>query len=203
LKVLAVSLTKIASDLRLMGSGPRAGLSELFLPELQKGSSSMPGKVNPVIPEVVNQVAFSVAGADVTVTMAAAGGQLQLNAFEPIIAHSLLRSVTWLTHALDTLRVNCVTGIVANEERLGHMVASSVGVVTALTPYIGYAQAAALAKQALADGGSIADLVVKAGLMTREDVTACLKPERLSGLNVTTAVPIALHTVGVHKADTE
>lgn len=163
----------------------------------------MPGKVNPVIPEVVNQVAFSVAGADVTVTMAAEGGQLQLNAFEPVIAHSLLQSITWMAQAFHTLRVNCVDGITANEERLGAMVGSSVGVITALTPHIGYAAAAALAKSALLTGHNVADLVVEAKLMSREEVTRLLSPARLSGLEaITTSIPI-VEAEAIEKAEKE
>ena len=151
----------------------------------------MPGKVNPVIPEVVNQVAFSVAGADLTVTMASEAGQLQLNAFEPIIAHSIFQSITWMRRAMRTLRVNCVDGITANRERLGAMVGSSVGVVTALTPFIGYAASAALAKTALLTHRNVGDLVVEAGLMTREEVDKQLSPARLSGLEtITQAIPV-------------
>jgi aspartate ammonia-lyase len=151
----------------------------------------MPGKVNPVIPEVVNQVAFSVAGADLTVTMAVEGGQLQLNAFEPVIAHSVFQSITWMRQAMWTLRVNCIDGITANRARLGAMVGASVGVITALTPFIGYAAAAALAKTALLTGHNVADLVVEAGLMSRDEVTKQLSPARLSGLEaVTAAIPI-------------
>ena len=181
LKRAAVKLSKICNDLRLLSSGPQAGLGEINLPPKQAGSSIMPGKVNPVIPEAVNQVAFSVVGADVTVTMAVEAGQLQLNAFEPVIAHSLLQSITWMRQAFLTLRVNCVEGITANEARLAAMVGSSVSVVTALTPLIGYQASAALAKTALLTGRSIADLVVEAGLMTREAVEAELSPERLAG----------------------
>ena len=147
----------------------------------------MPGKVNPVIPEVVNQVAFSVIGADATVTAAAEAGQLQLNAFEPVIAHSILQSLAWLTKACFTLRVNCVDGISANTIRLAAQVESSVGVVTALTPYIGYAAAATLAHTALTTNASIAELVVSSGLMREDDVTRVLSPERLSGMVPTTA----------------
>lgn len=191
LKRNAIKLSKIANDLRLLSSGPQAGLGEISLPARQAGSSIMPGKVNPVIPEVVNQVAFAVAGADLTVTMAVEGGQLQLNAFEPVIAHSLFQSITWMRRAMRTLRVNCVEGITANRERLGAMVGASVGVVTALTPYIGYAAAATLAKAALHSGRNIADLVVEAGLMSADDVAKHLSPARLSGLQaVTAAVPI-------------
>lgn len=184
LKRSAIKLSKICNDLRLLSSGPQAGLGEINLPARQAGSSIMPGKVNPVIPEVVNQVAFIVAGSDLTVTMAAEGGQLQLNAFEPVIAHSLLQSMTWMTQAFRTLRENCIDGITANEDRLNAMVGSSVGVITALTPYIGYAAAAALAKSALTTGRNVADLVVEADLMTRDRVTELLSPARLSGVEV-------------------
>jgi aspartate ammonia-lyase len=195
LKRSAIKLSKICNDLRLLSSGPQAGFGEINLPPMQAGSSIMPGKVNPVIPEVVNQVAFSVAGADVTVTMAAEAGQLQLNAFEPVIAHSLLQSITWMSQAFMTLRINCVDGITANEERLETLVGSSVGVITALTPYIGYAAAAALAKTALLTGGNVADLVVEAKLMSREDVTRLLSPARLSGLETKTmSIPIIEET---------
>jgi len=191
LKRSAIKLSKICNDLRLLSSGPQAGLGEINLPARAAGSSIMPGKVNPIIPEVVNQVAFSVAGADLTVTMAAEGGQLQLNAFEPVIAHSIFQSITWMRQAMWTLRVNCVDGITANRARLGAMVGSSVGVVTALTPFIGYAASAALAKTALLTGRNVADLVVEAGLMTRDDVTKQLSPARLSGLEtVTAAIPV-------------
>lgn len=191
LKRNAMKLSKICNDLRLLSSGPQAGFGEINLPAQQAGSSIMPGKVNPVIPEVVNQVAFSVAGADLTVTMASEAGQLQLNAFEPIIAHSIFQSITWMRRAMRTLRINCIDGITANRERLGAMVGSSVGVVTALTPFIGYAASAALAKTALLTHRSVADLVVEAGLMSRDEVEKQLSPARLSGLEaITQAIPI-------------
>ena len=191
LKRNAIKLSKICNDLRLLSSGPQAGLGEINLPPRQAGSSIMPGKVNPVIPEVVNQVAFAVAGADLTVTMAVEGGQLQLNAFEPVIAHSIFQSITWMRRAMWTLRVNCVVGITANRERLGAMVGSSVGVITALTPYIGYAASAALAKTALLTGRNVGDLVVEAGLMSADEVAKQLSPARLSGLEtVTAAIPV-------------
>lgn len=193
LKRAAVKLSKICNDLRLLSSGPQAGLGEIHLPARQAGSSIMPGKVNPVIPEVVNQVAFSVVGADATVTAAAEAGQLQLNAFEPVIAHSILQSLAWMTNACRTLRVNCVEGITANEARLAGQVASSVGVVTALTPYIGYAESAALAHIALTTNASIADLVVGRGLMSADDVARVLAPERLSGMTPMTAtIPVVV-----------
>ena len=204
LKRSAIKLSKICNDLRLLSSGPQAGLGEINLPAKQAGSSIMPGKVNPVIPEVVNQVAFSVVGADMTVTMAAEAGQLQLNAFEPVIAHSLFQSITWMAGACHTLRVNCIDGITANHERLETMVGSSVGVITALTPYIGYTAAAALAKTALLTGRNIADLVVESKLMSREEVTKQLSPARLSGLEViTTAIPVIDGSAASEKASTQ
>ncbi|GLU90441.1 aspartate ammonia-lyase [Agromyces sp. NBRC 114283] len=191
LKRSAIKLSKICNDLRLLSSGPQAGLGEINLPPKQAGSSIMPGKVNPVIPEAVSQVAYAVAGADLTVTMAAESGQLQLNAFEPVIAHSLLQSITWMRQACWTLRVNCVDGITANTDRLEHMVSTSVGVITALIPFIGYTEAATLAKLALATGRPVADLVVEAGLMSREDVERQLSPSKLSGIRpITTAIPV-------------
>src|SRR5690606_9718944 len=191
LKRNAIKLSKICNDLRLLSSGPQAGFGEINLPAMQAGSSIMPGKVNPVIPEVVNQVAFAVVGADTTVTMAVEAGQLQLNAFEPVIAHSIFQSITWMRQAMWTLRVNCVEGITANHDRLGAMVGASVGVITALTPFIGYAAAAALAKTALLTNRNVADLVVEAELMSREEVNKQLSPARLSGLETATAaIPV-------------
>lgn len=182
LKRSALKLSKIANDLRLLSSGPQAGLGEIGLPARQAGSSIMPGKVNPVIPEAVTQVAYAVAGADVTVSMAAEAGQLQLNAFEPIIAHSLFQSITWLERACRTFRVNCVAGITANEARLAETVARSVTVITALAPVIGYAPAAALAKEALASDGCVADLVESRGLLEAAELEKLLTPSRLTGV---------------------
>lgn len=182
LKRSALKLSKISNDLRLLSSGPQAGLGEINLPAVQAGSSIMPGKVNPVIPEAVSQVAYSVAGADVTVSMAVEGGQLQLNAFEPIIAHSLFQSITWLERACRTLRENCVDGITANEERLADTVARSVTVITALAPVLGYAEAAALAKEALRTNEPVADLVVDRGLLGADELAELLQPARLAGL---------------------
>ncbi|TQM65504.1 aspartate ammonia-lyase [Klugiella xanthotipulae] len=187
LKRSAIKLSKICNDLRLLSSGPQAGFGEINLPPRQAGSSIMPGKVNPVIPEAVSQVAYAIAGSDVTVTMAAEAGQLQLNAFEPIIAHSLLQSITWLERACYTLRINCIDGITANEDRLADMVARSVVVITALTPYIGYQEAATLAHTALAKNANVADLVVESGLLSREDVDKLLSPDQLSGVAPATA----------------
>lgn len=190
LKTSAMKLLKITNDLRLLSSGPQAGLGEIALPAKQAGSSIMPGKVNPVIPEAMAQVAFSVAGADTIVTMAAQAGQLQLNAFQPVIAHALFQSLQWMTTGMRTLRVNCVDGITANHERLAHLAATSVGVVTGLTPFIGYEAAAAIAKEGLATGRPIADLVVVAGLMDRSAVEAALTPEHLTGEDFPPRPPI-------------
>lgn len=183
MKRAAMKLSKIASDLRLLSSGPQAGLGEIYLPERQAGSSIMPGKVNPVIPEAVNQVAFIVAGADLTVTMACEGGQLQLNAFGPVIAHALMQSALWLRRASETFRLNCIDGIQANTERLRTQVATSVGVVTALTPSIGYAEASRIAKQALAGQGTVAELVLQRELMSEAELHRILEPASLSGLS--------------------
>lgn len=181
LKRCAVKLSKICNDLRLLASGPQSGLGEIALPARQAGSSIMPGKVNPVIPEVVNQVAFAVAGADLTVTMAAEAGQLQLNAFEPVIADSLLRMLTWLTNASRTLRENCIDGITANTAHLADLANRSVGVVTALVPHIGYGASARLAKEALLGNASVVDLVVALGILTREEVLDLVSVARLTG----------------------
>jgi aspartate ammonia-lyase len=182
LKRVAVKLSKICNDLRLLSSGPRAGLGEINLPAVQSGSSIMPGKINPVIPEVVSQVAYEVIGNDVTITMAAEGGQLQLNAFEPIIVHSLHKSVSHLRAACDTLTERCVRGITANEERLRLGVEHSIGLVTALNPHLGYATATAIAQEALATGRGVADLVRDRGLLTTEELARILRPERLANL---------------------
>ncbi|GAB3284283.1 aspartate ammonia-lyase [Sinomonas notoginsengisoli] len=182
LKRVAVKLSKICNDLRLLASGPRAGLAEINLPAVQSGSSIMPGKINPVIPEVVSQVAFEVIGNDVTITMAAEGGQLQLNAFEPIIVHSLHQSITHLTAAARTLAVRCVSGITANTARLRESVAQSIGLVTALNPYLGYAESTAIAQEALASGRGVAELVLERGLLTAARLEELLRPERLANL---------------------
>ncbi|NLE98812.1 MAG: aspartate ammonia-lyase [Propionibacterium sp.] len=180
LKRTAMKLSKICNDLRLLSSGPQAGLGEISLPARQAGSSIMPGKVNPVIPEAVSQVAYVIAGSDVTITMASEAGQLQLNAFEPVMAHVLQQNVTWLRRAVRTLRINCIDGITANRERLDAMVGSSVGVVTALTPTIGYIRAAEVAKAALRGEGTVRDLVIDRGLLTADEVDGLLNPEQLS-----------------------
>ncbi|KAA0073173.1 aspartate ammonia-lyase [Tardiphaga sp. P9-11] len=180
LKRVAVKISKICNDLRLLSSGPRAGLNEINLPAVQAGSSIMPGKVNPVIPEVVNQVAFEVIGNDLTVTFAAEAGQLQLNAFEPIIAHSLFKSVSHMREACLTLEKRCVSGITANRERLRAYVENSIGLVTALNPYIGYANATAVAVEAHATGRSVYDLVLEKGLLPAATLAAILHPDVLT-----------------------
>ncbi|MFM0434089.1 aspartate ammonia-lyase [Paraburkholderia aspalathi] len=180
LKRVAVKLSKTCNDLRLLSSGPRAGLGEINLPPMQAGSSIMPGKVNPVIPEVVNQIAFEVIGNDVTVSFAAEAGQLQLNAFEPIIAHSLFKSVTHLRNGCLTLAERCVKGITANEAHLRASVENSIGIVTALNPYIGYANATSVAMAAHATGGRVYDIVLERGLLSEQQLDEILKPEVLT-----------------------
>ncbi|WP_299708855.1 aspartate ammonia-lyase [uncultured Pontibacter sp.] len=160
MKRCAVKVSKICNDLRLLSSGPRAGLNEINLPRMQPGSSIMPGKVNPVIPEVVNQTAYYVIGADMTVTMAAEAGQLQLNVMEPVIAYSLFNSLTFLENACYTLQAKCVDGITANEEICKNMVMNSIGIVTSLNPILGYEESASIAKEALATGKSIHEITV-------------------------------------------
>lgn len=175
-KTCAVNLSKMSNDLRLMSSGPRCGFGEINLPPKQNGSSIMPGKVNPVIPEVVNQVAFNIIGNDMTVTMAAEAGQLELNAFEPIIFYNLIQSVETLTYAVHTFVDNCVTGITANRERCRDLVENSVGIITALCPHVGYEKAAQLAKQAIETGASVRKLILDEGLLDQEALDKILDP---------------------------
>lgn len=175
-KACAVTLSKIANDLRLMSSGPRTGFGEINLPAKQNGSSIMPGKVNPVIPEVVNQVAFHIIGNDMTITMAAEAGQLELNAFEPIIFYNLFQSIDTLAYAVQTFVDNCVMGITANEERCRQLVEGSIGVITALCPHIGYQKAAKLAKKALSSRKSVRDLILEEGLVEKEKLKFILDP---------------------------
>jgi aspartate ammonia-lyase len=181
LKRCAVKLSKICNDLRLLSSGPRAGFGEINLPPMQPGSSIMPGKVNPVIPEVVNQVCFDVIGGDMTVTMAAEAGQLQLNVFEPVIAYRLLRSIQTLEAGCTVLRERCVNGITANPERMRHFVEHSIGIVTALVPVIGYEHSTSVAKEALESGRGVFELVLERGLLTREQLDRILDPETMTG----------------------
>ena len=176
LKRIAIKLSKTCNDLRLLSSGPRAGLNEINLPSMQAGSSIMPGKVNPVIPEMVNQVAFEVIGNDVTISMAAESGQLQLNAFEPIIGHSLFKSITHLRNACATLAERCVVGISANPEMLRAQVENSIGLATALNPYLGYDNATEVAKVALRDNRRVYDLVLESGLLSKQQLDEILQP---------------------------
>jgi aspartate ammonia-lyase len=180
LKRVAVKLSKTCNDLRLLSSGPRAGLGEINLPPMQAGSSIMPGKVNPVIPEVVNQIAFEVIGNDLTVSFAAEAGQLQLNAFEPIIAHSIFKSAKHLRAGCLTLAERCVAGITINREALRQSVENSIGLVTALNPYIGYRNATEIAQQALHGGHSVYGLVLDKGLLSKEQLDQILQPEVLT-----------------------
>ena len=183
LKRIAVKLSKVCNDLRLLSSGPRAGFGEINLPPMQAGSSIMPGKVNPVIPEVVNQIAFEVIGNDVTVSFAAEAGQLQLNAFLPIVAHSLFESLTHLRNGCLMLAERCVRGITANRERLQEHMERSIGIVTALNPHIGYANATEIAQEALRTGRSVGDLVLERKLLTKEQLASILRPESLTRPN--------------------
>jgi aspartate ammonia-lyase len=183
LKRIAVKLSKTCNDLRILSSGPRAGIGEITLPAVQAGSSIMPGKVNPVIPEVVNQIAYEVIGNDITVTLAAEAGQLQLNAFEPIIAHSLFKSLAHRAAGCRALNDRCVKGITANAARARRLLDESTALVTALTPVLGYARAAEIARDALATGNRVYDLVLARGWMSREMLDDMLKPETLTRPN--------------------
>jgi aspartate ammonia-lyase len=180
LKRVATKLSKTCNDLRLLSSGPQAGFADIKLPPRQAGSSIMPGKVNPVIPEVVNQVAFEVIGNDVTVTLASEAGQLQLNAFEPIMGWSLFKSISHLAKACRTLRENCVDGIEANRDVLAKRVRESITLVTALNPIIGYEKAALIAKTAMATGKPIDEVAEELGIMKRQELLALLVPEKLT-----------------------
>ena len=180
LKRVAVKISKMCNDLRLLSSGPRTGFNEINLPPMAPGSSIMPGKVNPVIPEVVNQVAFQVIGNDLTVTMAAEAGQLQLNVMEPVIAFNIFQSLKMLTQAINTLTRRCIQGITANRERCRYLVEHSIGLVTALNPYIGYENSTRIAKKALETNRSVAELVLEEGLLSREQLEDILKPERMT-----------------------
>ena len=179
-KACAVTLSKMANDLRLMSSGPRAGFHEINLPAKQNGSSIMPGKVNPVIPEVVNQVAFYVIGNDLTITMATEAGQLELNAFEPIIFYCMFQSIDTLTYAVRTLIDNCITGITANEDHCRDLVENSIGIITAISPHVGYQKAADIAKKALKTGKSVRSLILEEGLIDAKDLDEILDPVHMT-----------------------
>ncbi|MBE0662463.1 MAG: aspartate ammonia-lyase [Bacteroidales bacterium] len=178
-KRLAVKLSKICNDLRLLSSGPRAGFNEINLPPMQPGSTIMPGKVNPVIPEVVNQIAFKVIGNDLTVTMAAEAGQLELNVMEPVIVFSLFESIEMLKNGMETLNHRCIKGITANEKHCREMVENSIGLVTALNPYIGYEASSIVAAEALQTGRSVYELVLEKKLMTKKQLEQVLLPENM------------------------
>ncbi len=180
LKRIASKLSKIANDIRLLSSGPRGGIGEYAIPAMQPGSSIMPGKVNPVIPEVLNIVSFQVIGNDLAVTMAAEGGQLQLNAFEPLIAHNILSSMALLRNAIGTFTERCIDGIEPRPEQCARHIEAGVSTVTALVPLIGYERAAALAKQALAEGRTVRELALLTGLLTAEQLDEVLQPGRLA-----------------------
>ncbi|MGO2518269.1 MAG: lyase family protein, partial [Leuconostoc falkenbergense] len=177
LKSLAVNLSKMSNDLRLISSGPRSGLHEINLPAKQAGSSIMPGKVNPVIPEVVNQVAFEMIGFDATITAAAEAGQLELNAFEPIIFKSLIAGIEHLTRAMDTLRINAVDGITINKSRLSQDIDLSASFATAMAPIIGYQEAAKIAKESLRTGKSLRQIAENKGVFSEDELAHIFKVE--------------------------
>ncbi|MDI2091537.1 aspartate ammonia-lyase [Commensalibacter oyaizuii] len=181
LKRTAVKLSKICNDLRLLSSGPRTGINEINLPPRQPGSSIMPGKVNPVIPEAVNQVVFTIIGNDLAVTLAAEGGQLQLNVMEPLIAYKTFGSITLLIRAMDMLRELCIDGITANAEHCRDLVEHSIGLITALNPYIGYENATRIARKALETGKGVLELVREEKLLSEKDLEEILKPENMIG----------------------
>jgi aspartate ammonia-lyase len=181
MKSLAIKLSKVCNDLRLLSSGPRCGLREINLPAKQPGSSIMPGKVNPVIPEVVNMVCFRVIGSDLTVSMAAEAGQLQLNVFEPVIAACLFEAQTLFQNAARTLRIHCVEGITANAEVARHYVDYSIGTVTALNPVIGYDKATELAAEAMKTGRGILELLREKKLLSEEQLAKVLDPAAMTG----------------------
>lgn len=183
LRTCAVNLSKMANDLRILSSGPRTGFHEINLPPRQNGSSIMPGKVNPVIPEVVSQVAFSIVGNDVTIAMAAEAGQLELNAFEPVVFYKLFESITTLTGAVQTLVDNCISGITANEAHCEDLVNHSVGIITALCPYIGYSLAADIAKTAIRKNISVRDELAERHILTAEEIDRYLNPYSMTGVN--------------------
>lgn len=181
LKRMAIKISKICNDLRLLSSGPRCGLNEINLPPMQPGSSIMPGKVNPVIPEVMNQICFRVIGNDLTVTMAAEAGQLQLNVMEPVLIYAIMESMALLSNGMDTLATKCIDGVTANEEHCREMVLHSIGIVTALNPYIGYKNSTRIAKEALETGKSVYNLVLEHKLLSKENLDEILNPENMLG----------------------
>mmetsp|Transcript_33205 Transcript_33205/g.48735 ORF Transcript_33205/g.48735 Transcript_33205/m.48735 type:complete len:599 (+) Transcript_33205:107-1903(+) len=181
LRRCAIKLSKVCSDLRLLSSGPRCGFGEIALPAMAPGSSIMPGKVNPIIPEVCNMVSFIVCGNDVTNMMAAENGQLQLNVFEPVIVYSIFSSVDILTSAFKVLRERCIDGIIANKDRCEHLVGHSIGIVTALLPEIGYKNSSHCAKVALKENASVTDIVLREGFLSKERLDEVMRPEKMVG----------------------
>lgn len=184
LKTLCVNLSKMCNDIRMMASGPKTGLSEILLPAKQPGSSIMPGKVNPVIPEVCNQVCFQVFGNDMTITKAAEAGQLELNVFEPVLFFNLFQSIDLLIHACHTLRINCIYGIAANKEHCKELVENSLGTATALAPHIGYATASKMAKEALKENRKLKELILEQGLMTKEKLDSVLNIKEMTSVGI-------------------
>lgn len=180
LKTFALALSKIANDLRLLSSGPKCGLKEINLPEVQPGSSIMPYKVNPVIPEVVNQVAFQVVGNNITITMAVEAGQLELNVMEPVIAYNLFQSFDIMTNVIEVFRGKCIEGITANEDICRSMVEKSIGVVTALNPHIGYENSCSIAEEAYKSGRSVKDVCIKRGILSEADINLILQPNEMT-----------------------
>ncbi len=179
LKHLALKLCKICNDLRLLSSGPRCGIAEIHLPEMQPGSSIMPGKVNPVIPEVMNQVCYKVIGNELTVALGSENAQLELNVMEPVMVYSTFESINLLTNGLNTLRTLCIDGITCNKERCEKLMKESIGIVTALNPYIGYKNSTKLAKEAKETGKGIYELVLSNGILKQEDLDTILKAENM------------------------
>ena len=184
LKALAVALSKIANDIRLMASGPRCGLKEINLPEMQPGSSIMPGKVNPVMAEVLNQTCFLVMGYDLTVMMAAEAGQLELNVMEPVLDHALFSSIDALSNCVGLFADRCVRGITANKERCRDMVENSVGIITAINPIVGYKNAAEIAREATKTGRPVREIVLEKGLLTEEEIDHILSPKQLTTMGI-------------------
>lgn len=195
LKTCAVNLSKMANDLRLLSSGPKTGLGEINLPSMQNGSSIMPGKINPVIPEVVSQVAFNIMGNDFTITMAAEAGQLELNAFEPVLFYNLFESIETLRNATKTFVDNCIVGITANKERCAQLVNDSVGIVTVLCPYIGYKKSADIAKEALRTGISVKEIILREGILSIRELNEILDP--VSMTEIDRKEPIKINTLAI------
>ncbi|MFW5787229.1 MAG: aspartate ammonia-lyase [Halanaerobiales bacterium] len=180
LKTCAVSLSKISNDLRLMASGPRTGINEINLPAVQPGSSIMPGKVNPVIPEVVNQISFQIIGNDTTITMAAEAGQLELNVMMPVLVYNLFQSITMLKNGVNTFTENAIKGIKANKKRCRELVDNSVGVITAINPHVGYEEAARIAKKALETGRPVREIILEEGVLSEQELDRILNPYEMT-----------------------